>query len=128
MVPHFGVGKSVVSFEPVISIRTEVMHGHDSVNGGGKRGRNLRIAHVGDVRLAADHQVVDFGVERVANLACASREINDHTVGINMIHAEALGLEPGCDGVDVQLRDAVLISLFDSAKPVTEVRRRFVGE
>jgi len=45
-----------------------------------------------------------------------------------VIDAEALGLEPGCDGVDVLLRNSVLLPLFGSTKPLTEVRRRFISE
>ncbi len=111
-----------------MALRLEVVHGDHPDHGGRERSGNLRIAHVGEVLLTADLQVVDLGVEGFADLPRRAGEVDHHAVGIDVNDGEAVRLKPNRDGVEVFLRQTVLLPLFCRQHPVVEVGRGLVGE
>jgi hypothetical protein len=61
----------------------------------GQRRRDLRIANVRDMSLAVrEHEVMNVGVQCLADLAGGTREINDQTVGVHAIDGKAVGFQP----------------------------------
>jgi len=63
--------------EPVQGVREKIMERLDADDSGSQRGRNLRFAHVADVRDAIDLKVVNLGMEGALNLGRAAAEAMD---------------------------------------------------
>ena len=74
-------GKGVLRYRLVHGVGLEVVEGENPRDHGRQRRRNLRIAHVGDMRLAVDLKLPDLGVEGLADLARRTREVDQHPVG-----------------------------------------------
>ena len=69
---------------------SEVMQGHDALNGGSKRGGDFRIAHIGDVMNAFYFEVMNLGMKSLAYLSSGSGKINHDAAGVIDIYFEAV--------------------------------------
>ena len=78
--------------------------------------------------LALYVEIVNLGVEGIANCGGGSGKVDDHAVRINVADRETLGLEPVGDGIDIRLCRTVFPALLGGRHPAAEVGRRFVGE
>ena len=74
--------------------------------------------------LAIHHQVMDLGVEGLADLARRAGEVDHHLVGIDQVDLEPLRLEPIRHPGDVSRRDAVPLPEFRRRDPMVKERRR----
>ena len=110
-----GVGKEVVE--------ADYAGDHTDQSGG-----DGRIHRIGDVRDAVDGEVVQGGMEGRFNCGCGAGEVNHHAVGIDLVHGEAVGLEPAGDGGDVRRRGTVLLAKLLGGEPLVKVGRVGVVE
>ncbi|HKF43431.1 MAG TPA: hypothetical protein VKG01_10045 [Thermoanaerobaculia bacterium] len=86
-----------------------------------ERGWNPRIAHVGNVLLAPDLEVVDLRPKSLSDLARVTGKVNDHTAGIDEVDMKTLRLEPARQGVEILLRDTESVSEFPRREPLVKV-------
>ena len=91
-----------------------------------KRRRNLWIAHVADVRLALDTQVVNLGVEGALHLRCLPAEADRHAILGDLIHRETMPGQPVGDGRNVGLRGAEVLAHLLGSEPPMEVGRGWI--
>ena len=100
----------------------EVMQGDDARHCRRQGGRNLRVAHIGDVLHTIYLKVMDLGPESLAHLACGAGEIDHHAAGIDHVDPKTVFPEPGGDHVEVFLRRTEGLSEFLCGEPSVEVR------
>jgi hypothetical protein len=103
--------------------RLEIMQRYDADDGWRQRRRNLWVAHVGDVSDAVDLEVMNFGVEGRADLACGAGIVDHHPVGIDRIDSKPALRKPAGDGLDIRCRRAELGPNFGRTQPVMEIGR-----
>ena len=75
-----------------------------------QRGRDPRVAHVGDVLLTVHLEIVNLGVEGLAHLTGRPGKFDHHAAGIDQIDGKAVRFEPSRDRRQVLLRQAVALS------------------
>ena len=71
-----------------IALRLEVVEGSKALDHRRQRRWNLRIAHVGDMRLAIDVKLHHLGAEGIRDLPSGAGEVDHHPVGINLVDAK----------------------------------------
>ena len=98
-------------------MRHEAIQLNHSDNGGSQRGRNLRIAHVGDLGCAIHIQIMDLRVEGGFNPGSRTRKVDDGPAGIHLVDRKAFRLQPMGKRVDVVLRQAVTRTHLFRDKP-----------
>ena len=109
----------------VARAREEIVERCDSGDYGSERGRNLRVAHVGDVVVAVgEREIVNLGAERVADLRGGGADVDDHSAFVGLIDGEAARGEPALDGVEILLVDAVAGGELFGSEPVMVVGGR----
>ena len=109
----------------VARAREEIVERGDARDYGSERGGDLRVAHVGDVTVAVgEREIVNLGVERVADLSGGGADVDDHAVSVGLIDGEAARGEPTLDGVEILLVDAVAGGELFGSEPVMVVGRR----
>ena len=109
----------------VTRAREEIVERCDSGDYGSERGRNLRVAHVGDVVVAVgEREIVNLGAERVADLRGGGADVDDHSAFVGLIDGEAARGEPALDGVEILLVDAVAGGELVGSEPVMVVGGR----
>jgi hypothetical protein len=106
----------------------EIIERHDAHHRRRQGSRYLRVAHVGDVHRPVHVQVMNFSVERIADLARGTREIDHHLVGIDLVDLEAMRSEPSLDGVEVFRSQSVPLTDLLRGQPVMVMRRLGVLE
>ena len=104
----------------------EVVQRDNPLDHGCQRRRNPRIAHVGEMHLALHVQLVDRSVEGLFDLAGRTREIDQDPVGVDLVDAEAVRLEPSGNLIDILLRHAELLAEFVGSQPLVEIGRVLV--
>jgi hypothetical protein len=116
-------GKGVRGSRLVHRARHEVVQRHDSGYDRRQRGRNARVAHVGDVLLTVHFEIVNLGMEGLQHLAGRPGKFDHYPAGIDQIDGKAVRLEPSRDRRQVLLRQAVALSKLLCGEPVMEIRR-----
>src|SRR6202000_1785201 len=70
----------------VARAREEIVEGSDAGDYRSERGGDLRVAHVGDVAVAVgEREIVDLGVEGVADLRGGGADVDDHSIFVGLI-------------------------------------------
>src|ERR1051326_8125562 len=83
----------------------------------------MRVADIRDVASAIDLQSVELSVKRLANLLSCSRKIDEHSVWIDDVNAEAMPFEPGGQNVHVLLGCAKALAELGGGEPLVEILR-----
>ena len=102
-------------------MRAKIVERDNSSDDGSERDRDSRIADIANMLLTVDVEVVNFGLEGLAHVACGAGEINQHAAGIDHVHAKTLRRKPGRDDVEIGLRQTELFSEFLRSHPVMEI-------
>ena len=88
-----------------------------------KRRGYLRILHVGEVLSAADVEIMQFGVERLAYLACSGRKVDHAGIVQNAANLEAVRFEPCRDLCNVFRRSSESGAKLLRSQPLVIFRR-----
>ena len=86
---------------------------------------DLGIGRVGEVLLTVYEVVVDFGVERVSDLADVAGKFDQISAGANFDACEPMGREPLGDGLDVGVGGTKLFAELIRSQPGVIFWRRF---
>ena len=86
----------------------------------------MRVAHVGDVRLALDCEVVNLGVEGALDLPGRAAEADGHAVAGDLRDGKSVAGEPVGDGLDVGLGGTELLADLVGREPLVVVGRVLV--
>ncbi len=101
----------------------EVVERGEAADDGRERRGNLGIVGVGVMGFAVDGVPVNLGVEGVAQLGDAARELEGALAGIDAGDREAVTAEPGFDGGDVLVGGSELGAELIGSEPLVVVGR-----
>ena len=122
-----GVGRAVVANlaeRNGARLREEVVQRGDTVHGLRERRGYLRVADVGNVLGAArELEVVQLGVERLANLRGGTREVDDQAVQVRVVDLQAVRAQPAADDLEVLVCEPELLADLLRREPVVVGRR-----
>src|ERR1700758_805990 len=115
--------KGIVRPHFVHAVGNEVVERNDADYRGGDRGRNSRIAYIGNVRLSLDLQLMDLRPERLANLRRRAREIDQYAAGIDDVDFQTVTAQPLSTGMKILASQPEPVSEFSGRNPVMKIGR-----
>src|SRR5271168_3342977 len=118
----------VIGAPPRQGMRAEIIERYASHQRRLERGRDARVAHIGEMALAVYRQRMNLGVEGVAYRSRSPRKIDQHSARIDVVHPEPVRSKPRGNRVYIPRAWAETISKLLGGQPMVVVGRVWIFE
>ncbi len=119
---RLGVPRDLAA-HPVQRPRKEIVERLHAHHHRGQRGRNLRVAHIADVRHAFHAQIVNLGMERALHLRRRAAEADRHSIPAHFADGEPMPRQPVGNGRNVSFGGTEISAHLPGGEPMMEVGR-----
>jgi hypothetical protein len=106
-------------------VRREIMQRDDAHHQRRERRRDLGVAHIGEVLLASDMNMMNFRVEGFSHLSGGAGKVDDHAAGVDHVDLEVVALKPVGELIQIAIRWAKSLSELARADPAVVVTRPY---